>query len=158
MSLYVSGNTSGEDRESQIEEYNRAGTDKFIFLLSTRAGGLGINLYTADVVVLYDSDWNPQMDLQVSIAPPADGQPSRSLCLDFQAWLPAPCWRLASQDAIGGTCLRVGRQHASDAGCCQEHFALGLVLLRMYTMDTRCCADHAWPPSLHFRIRRLALY
>ncbi len=36
-----------------------------MFLLSTRAGGLGINLYTADIVVLYDSDWNPQMDLQV---------------------------------------------------------------------------------------------
>ena len=33
-------------------------------MLSTRAGGLGINLYTADVVILYDSDWNPQMDLQ----------------------------------------------------------------------------------------------
>jgi hypothetical protein len=38
---------------------------RFIFLLSTRAGGLGINLATADIVVLYDSDWNPQMDLQV---------------------------------------------------------------------------------------------
>jgi hypothetical protein len=40
------------------------GSEKFIFLLSTRAGGLGINLATADIVVLYDSDWNPQMDLQ----------------------------------------------------------------------------------------------
>lgn len=59
------GNTSGEDRESQIDEYNRDGSEKFVFLLSTRAGGLGINLYTADIVVLYDSDWNPQMDLQV---------------------------------------------------------------------------------------------
>ncbi|PSC72801.1 chromatin-remodeling complex ATPase chain [Micractinium conductrix] len=60
----IDGNTSGEDRESQIDDYNKEGSDKFVFLLSTRAGGLGINLYTADIVILYDSDWNPQMDLQ----------------------------------------------------------------------------------------------
>ena len=47
-----------------MEDFNREGSDKFIFMLSTRAGGLGINLATADVVVLYDSDWNPQVDLQ----------------------------------------------------------------------------------------------
>ncbi|KIM71462.1 hypothetical protein PILCRDRAFT_29558, partial [Piloderma croceum F 1598] len=38
--------------------------EEFIFLLTTRDGGLGINLTTADIVVLYDSDWNPQADLQ----------------------------------------------------------------------------------------------
>lgn len=60
----IDGNTSGEDRESQIDEYNKEGSSKFVFLLSTRAGGLGINLATADIVILYDSDWNPQVDLQ----------------------------------------------------------------------------------------------
>ncbi|KAI9912264.1 hypothetical protein PsorP6_008845 [Peronosclerospora sorghi] len=60
----IDGQTSYEDRESSIEEYNRPNSSKFLFLLSTRAGGLGINLYTADVVILYDSDWNPQADLQ----------------------------------------------------------------------------------------------
>ena len=53
-----------ELRESQIEDFNAPGSDVFVFLLSTRAGGLGINLATADTVVLYDSDWNPQVDLQ----------------------------------------------------------------------------------------------
>jgi len=60
----IDGNTSGEDREASIDAYNAPNSEKFVFLLSTRAGGLGINLYTADIVVLYDSDWNPQVDLQ----------------------------------------------------------------------------------------------
>jgi len=60
----IDGNTSYEDREDGIAEFNKPGSDKFIFVLSTRAGGLGINLQTADTVILYDSDWNPQADLQ----------------------------------------------------------------------------------------------
>ncbi|ONM32116.1 ISWI chromatin-remodeling complex ATPase CHR11 [Zea mays] len=60
----IDGNTGGEDRDASIEAFNSPGSEKFVFLLSTRAGGLGINLATADVVVLYDSDWNPQADLQ----------------------------------------------------------------------------------------------
>merc|ERR1719312_2146525 len=60
----IDGNTPHEDRDAQIQAYNAENSEKFIFMLSTRAGGLGINLYTADIVILYDSDWNPQMDLQ----------------------------------------------------------------------------------------------
>jgi SWI/SNF-related matrix-associated actin-dependent regulator of chromatin subfamily A member 5 len=60
----IDGSTDGELRDSQIVDYNKPGSDKFIFLLSTRAGGLGINLATADTVILYDSDWNAQVDLQ----------------------------------------------------------------------------------------------
>jgi hypothetical protein len=60
----LDGQTAHEDRQNSINAYNAPGSTKFIFMLSTRAGGLGINLATADVVVLYDSDWNPQADLQ----------------------------------------------------------------------------------------------
>ena len=60
----IDGSTAHEDRIAAIDEYNRPGSEKFVFLLTTRAGGLGINLTSADVVVLFDSDWNPQADLQ----------------------------------------------------------------------------------------------
>lgn len=53
----IDGSTSSEDREEAIQSFNAEDSKKFIFLLSTRAGGLGINLATADVVMLYDSDW-----------------------------------------------------------------------------------------------------
>jgi SWI/SNF-related matrix-associated actin-dependent regulator of chromatin subfamily A member 5 len=60
----IDGSTSSEDRDTRIEDFQSPLSDKFIFLLSTRAGGLGINLHAANVVIIYDSDWNPQVDLQ----------------------------------------------------------------------------------------------
>ncbi|KAK9469409.1 SNF2 family N-terminal domain-containing protein [Lipomyces arxii] len=60
----IDGSTAHEDRIAAIDEYNKPGSEKFVFLLTTRAGGLGINLTSADIVILYDSDWNPQADLQ----------------------------------------------------------------------------------------------
>jgi len=60
----IDGQTSHDDRIQSIDEFNKPNSSKFIFLLTTRAGGLGINLATADIVIMYDSDWNPQVDLQ----------------------------------------------------------------------------------------------
>ncbi|KAI1662520.1 SWI/SNF family of DNA-dependent ATPase [Daldinia decipiens] len=60
----IDGGTAHEDRIAAIDDYNKPDSEKFIFLLTTRAGGLGINLTSADIVILYDSDWNPQADLQ----------------------------------------------------------------------------------------------
>ena len=63
-SLSLSGSTSSDDRENRMAQFNEPDSDIFIFLLSTRAGGLGLNLATADTVIIFDSDWNPMMDLQ----------------------------------------------------------------------------------------------
>lgn len=60
----LDGQTSFEERQEELEEFVRPGTEKQIFLISTRAGGLGLNLFTANHVIIYDSDWNPQQDLQ----------------------------------------------------------------------------------------------
>ncbi|PMD23354.1 hypothetical protein NA56DRAFT_569003 [Hyaloscypha hepaticicola] len=59
----IDGSVAQDDRRQQIKEFNE--NPKFkLFLLSTRAGGQGINLASADTVILFDSDWNPQQDLQ----------------------------------------------------------------------------------------------
>jgi SWI/SNF-related matrix-associated actin-dependent regulator of chromatin subfamily A member 5 len=60
----LDGSTDLEDRESQIKSFTAPGSKQLVFLLSTRAGGLGINLTSANHVVLYDSDYNPMVDLQ----------------------------------------------------------------------------------------------
>lgn len=51
--------TKAEDRGELLKKFNDANSEYFIFLLSTRAGGLGLNLQSADTVVIFDSDWNP---------------------------------------------------------------------------------------------------
>ena len=60
----LDGSTELEDREQYIRDFTKPDSEVFLFLLSTRAGGLGLNLMSANHVILYDSDWNPQVDLQ----------------------------------------------------------------------------------------------
>jgi len=62
--LRLQGLTTADERRELVQEFNRPGTKYNVFLLTTRAGGLGVNLQTADTVILFDSDWNPQMDIQ----------------------------------------------------------------------------------------------
>ncbi|KPI36928.1 Chromatin structure-remodeling complex subunit snf21 [Cyphellophora attinorum] len=62
--LRLDGGTKAEDRSELLRLFNEPGSKYQIFLLSTRAGGLGLNLQTADTVIIYDSDWNPHQDLQ----------------------------------------------------------------------------------------------
>lgn len=60
----LDGSMRADLRKQALDHYNAPGSTDFAFLLSTRAGGLGINLATADTVIIFDSDWNPQNDLQ----------------------------------------------------------------------------------------------
>ena len=62
--LRLDGSTKSEDRGELLKQFNEQDSEYFIFLLSTRAGGLGLNLQSADTVVIFDSDWNPHQDLQ----------------------------------------------------------------------------------------------
>lgn len=64
MYLRLDGTTKAEDRGDLLKKFNDPGSEYFLFLLSTRAGGLGLNLQAADTVIIFDSDWNPHQDLQ----------------------------------------------------------------------------------------------
>ncbi|KAI0823634.1 transcription regulator [Trametes gibbosa] len=72
----LDGMVSSEMRKKSIAHFNSPGSPDFAFLLSTRAGGLGINLETADTVIIFDSDWNPQNDLQAMARAHRIGQKS----------------------------------------------------------------------------------
>ncbi|KZW04148.1 hypothetical protein EXIGLDRAFT_737823 [Exidia glandulosa HHB12029] len=87
----IDGSTAPDARRAQMDRFNGAkeGKDPRLFLLSTRAGGLGINLVSADTVIFYDQDWNPQMDLQAQDRAHRIGQTK-----------PVLIFRLVSQNTI----------------------------------------------------------
>jgi SNF2 family DNA or RNA helicase len=62
----LDGSTNRVQRMINISQFQKPNSKLTVFLSSTRSGGLGLNLQSADTVILYDSDWNPQMDMQVS--------------------------------------------------------------------------------------------
>ena len=57
----LDGSTSASSRQAAVNRFNKKSYNKFVMLLSTRAGGLGLNLTSADTVIIFDSDWNPQV-------------------------------------------------------------------------------------------------
>ena len=85
----LDGTIPSTSRRLAIEHYNAPDSSDFAFILSTRAGGLGINLMTADTVVLFDSDWNPQADLQAMARAHRIGQTR-----------PVSVYRLVSKDTV----------------------------------------------------------
>ncbi|CAI8044826.1 Chromodomain-helicase-DNA-binding protein 5, partial [Geodia barretti] len=79
----IDGNVTGPERQQSIDRFNAPGATQFVFLLSTRAGGLGINLATADTVIIYDSDWNPHNDIQAFSRAHRIGQANKVMIYRF---------------------------------------------------------------------------
>ncbi|XP_019089022.1 PREDICTED: CHD3-type chromatin-remodeling factor CHR7 [Camelina sativa] len=73
----IDGKVNGAERQVRIDRFNAENSNRFCFLLSTRAGGIGINLATADTVIIYDSDWNPHVDIQAMARAHRLGQTSK---------------------------------------------------------------------------------
>ncbi|KAG9235626.1 P-loop containing nucleoside triphosphate hydrolase protein [Amylocarpus encephaloides] len=85
----LDGTIAAAPRRLAIDHFNAEGSNDFCFLLSTRAGGLGINLMTADTVIIFDSDWNPQADLQAMARAHRIGQKK-----------PVSIYRLVSKETV----------------------------------------------------------
>lgn len=85
----LDGTIAAAPRRIAIDHFNAPDSNDFCFLLSTRAGGLGINLMTADTVIIFDSDWNPQADLQAMARAHRIGQTK-----------PVSVYRLVSKETI----------------------------------------------------------
>jgi len=79
----MDGKTGGSERQEAIDRFNAPGAEQFCFLLSTRSGGLGINLATADTVIIYDSDWNPHNDIQALSRAHRIGQQNKVMIYRF---------------------------------------------------------------------------
>lgn len=75
----LDGRMPAMEKQKRIDEYNAEGSPYFVFLLSTRSGGVGINLATADTVIIMDPDFNPHQDMQASSRAHRIGQKNKVL-------------------------------------------------------------------------------
>lgn len=132
--LRLDGGTRVEERQHLMERFN-ADPRIFLFILSTRAGGLGVNLVGADTVIFYDSDWNPAMDQQAQdrchrIGQTRGNRSSLSMSAAKNVWSD---YLFNRDSAYRGKYLPAGHQ-AYYRG---EHFAQG----QPKTIPGTTCAD-----------------
>ncbi|EFJ45932.1 hypothetical protein VOLCADRAFT_30242, partial [Volvox carteri f. nagariensis] len=97
--MRIDGTVAGSERQKRIDRFNQHPDSYFCFLLSTRAGGLGINLATADTVIIFDSDWNPHNDLQAQARAHRLGQDK-----------PVMIYRLVTRQTIEERMMQVSRK------------------------------------------------
>ncbi|KAL1839697.1 hypothetical protein VTJ49DRAFT_1234 [Mycothermus thermophilus] len=95
----LDGNQSSMEKQKKIDAFNAPDSDLFAMLLSTRAGGVGINLYTADTVIILDPDWNPHQDIQALSRAHRIGQKKKVLC-----------FQLMTVDSAEEKILQIGRK------------------------------------------------
>ncbi|KAK4153914.1 PHD/FYVE-zinc-finger like domain-containing protein [Chaetomidium leptoderma] len=95
----LDGNQSSMEKQKKIDAFNAPDSDIFAMLLSTRAGGVGINLATADTVIILDPDWNPHQDIQALSRAHRIGQRKKVLC-----------FQLMTVDSAEEKILQIGRK------------------------------------------------
>ncbi|KAI2625618.1 PHD/FYVE-zinc-finger like domain-containing protein [Hypoxylon sp. NC1633] len=95
----IDGKLSALEKQREIDAFNAPDSPLFAMLLSTRAGGVGINLATADTVIIYDPDWNPHQDLQAISRAHRIGQKEKVLC-----------FQLMTKDSIEENILQAGKK------------------------------------------------
>ncbi|AEO62345.1 uncharacterized protein THITE_2106426 [Thermothielavioides terrestris NRRL 8126] len=95
----LDGSASSMEKQKKIDAFNAPGSDIFAMLLSTRAGGVGINLATADTVIILDPDWNPHQDIQALSRAHRIGQRKKVLC-----------FQLMTVDSAEEKILQIGRK------------------------------------------------
>ncbi|SPN97421.1 related to CHD1 - transcriptional regulator [Cephalotrichum gorgonifer] len=95
----LDGSMSGLEKQKRIDAYNAPGSDIFAFLLSTRAGGVGINLATADTVIIMDPDFNPHQDMQALSRAHRIGQAN-----------PVLCFQLMTRHSVEEKIMQVGKK------------------------------------------------
>lgn len=95
----IDGNMSSLEKQKRIDAYNAPDSPIFAMLLSTRAGGVGINLATADTVIIMDPDFNPHQDLQAV-----------SRCHRIGQRKPVLCFQLTTKDSVEEKILQAGRK------------------------------------------------
>ncbi|KAJ1951925.1 hypothetical protein EC988_003832, partial [Linderina pennispora] len=95
----IDGDSPATERQTMINEFNAPDSPDFVFLLSTRTGGLGINLTSADVVIIYDCDYNPQIDLQAIARAHRIGQTK-----------PVMVFRIVTQDSAEERIVAMGKR------------------------------------------------